>query len=354
MKRLVQLIPSHHVRDAVGAEVLQVERVLTASGWSVETYADVIDPEYTDRTMLYSKLDENGLEDAIALYHFCGASPMTERFIDLDCPKAIIYHNITPSHFFQPYDRDIAGECRLGRLQLIELSDHVDLAIADSDYSRSELEEAGFDITRTVPVLQNPNRLTDTPDPAMFQRLSVRNIILFVGRLVPNKAPADFIHVAHQYFEEDNPDALFVLVGKRNVLPSYTEEIERLIRRLGLTEDQLLLTDEITDAELAACYASASVFLSLSRHEGFCVPLLEAMKFDVPILALSRAAVPETLGEAGILFDSVNALEIARKVAGVLQDKEMRERMIARGRKRLEYFDPERWRFVFRVLLEQM
>jgi glycosyltransferase involved in cell wall biosynthesis len=355
MRRLIQLLPTHHRHDALGAEASVIERVLLAAGWRVDTYADNIDPELEGRTLPSSRLGEVDTDGAVALYHYCAASLMTFRFVELDCPKVLLYHNITPHEFFEPYNKDVAIDCREGRRQLSVMLDAVDMAVGHSEFSRLELEEAGFDVTRAIPYLYDPSRLEIEPDKGMLERLQGPPVVLFTGRFAPNKAPEDFIRTAAAYGElEDAPPARFVLVGKRRTIRGYYETVEKLIGELALPEERLLITDEVSDGELVAAYKSASLFLSLSRHEGFMVPLVEAMQFGIPILALARAAVPETVGEAGVLFDTTEPRAVARLVADALADGDLRKEMIERGRRRLKRYDLEHWGFVFRVMLESL
>ncbi len=354
MNRLIQLIPSHHRHDAAGAEVLLFERLLAAAGWRVETYADEIDPSLVASTRPSSELDSADTDGAVALYHYCAASPMTSRFLELHCPKVIIYYNITPHSFFEPYSAADAAVCRDGREQLRKIAEAVDLAIAHSDYSRLELVEAGFDVTRTIPYLFDPERYSGEPDPAMLRRLDGPPVVLFTGRHAPNKKPDDFIRVAAAHAAAGYPPARFVVAGKRSAVPAYAREIDALLGDLGLPEERLLLTDEVSQAELVAAYRSASLFLSLSRHEGFMVPLLECMLFDVPVLALARAAVPETLGDAGVLFDSTDPEVVASMVDDALGDADLRAELVERGRRRLKRYDLDHWVFVFRALLESL
>jgi glycosyltransferase involved in cell wall biosynthesis len=355
MRRLIQLLPTHHRHDAAGAEVLTIERLLSAAGWSVENYTDEMDPELEGRTLLSERLDDADTDDAVALYHYCAASLMTSRFLELDCPKVLLYHNITPHEFFEPYNKDVAIDCREGRKQLSVMLDAVDVAIGHSDYSRLELEAAGFDITRTIPYLYDPSRLAIEPDGAMLERLQGPPVVLFTGRFAPNKAPEDFIRTAAAYEGlMGAPPARFVLVGKRKTIKGYYETVEKLIEDLRLPRERLLITDEVSQSELTSAYRSASLFLSMSRHEGFMVPLLEAMQFGIPVLALARAAVPETLGDAGLMFDTTEPEEVAGIVAGVLSDERLRKELSERGRRRLKRYDLEHWGFVFRVLLESL
>ena len=354
MRRLIQLIPFHHSYDAAGSEALLIERLLGKAGWQVTTYADEMDDELRGSTRPFSELGPGDVEGAIALYHYCAASEMTWRFAELDCPTAMIYHNVTPHTFFEQWDPNIAIDCREGRRQLKAITDYVDLAIAHSEFSRRELDEVGFDATRTIPFLFDQDRLEVRPDPEMLRRLEGSTNVLFVGRCAPNKAPDDFIRVAKAYKERDYPDARFVLVGKRDVIPSYAGKIDALIAWSGLDEDRLLLTDTVSQEELIACYRSADLFLSLSQHEGFMVPLIESMFFDIPVLALARAAVPETLSDAGLLFDTTDPDKVAEMVNLMLTDEDLRTELIKRGRNRLLHFDLGHWTFVLRILLEQL
>ena len=239
-------------------------------------------------------------------------------------------------------------------MQMRLLADHVDMAVAHSEFSRRQLQEAGYDVTRTIPFLFDSSKLDIPPDKAMTEKLGNDPIVLFTGRMAPNKAPDDFIRIAAAYASGDYTPARFVIAGKRDVLPPYTRELDELISSLELRPEQLLLTDEISQAELNACYRKASLFLCLSRHEGFCVPLLEAMLQELPVLALSRAAVPETLGDAGCLFDEPDPGHVAELVKNLLTDDELRNQLISRGRLRMDRYNLEQWGMVLRVLLEDL
>lgn len=346
------MLPSHHRHDAVGAEALVIERALEAAGWRVETYARHVEPSLAGRTRTLDALPLTGLEGAVALYHLCLTSPAAELFAGLPCPKVIKYHNITPPEFLSPYNIHFAEMCHMAGRELGALAKVVDVAVADSEFNRLDLLEAGYRVTRTIPILFDPARYEVVPDERMLIRLGERRVVVFVGRIVPNKAPDDFFRVAAACKESGSPPLLFVLVGRMESVPGYGEELRKLIAELGLGVDDLLVTGPISQEELVALYRRASVFLSLSRHEGFMVPLLESMLFGVPIVALSRAAVPETLGDAGILIDSVEPRRVAALLEGLLEDADLMGDLAARGRERLKRYDVDHWSFVFRKVLE--
>jgi glycosyltransferase involved in cell wall biosynthesis len=352
VRRLIQLLPAHHVHDAVGAEALAIEQLMRKAGWQVDTYAEYIDEELTTSTRPIAELDTADAEGAAALYHLCITSPVAYTFAELPCRKALIYHNVTPPEYFEPWDRNLAEISRKTRRELEFLADKVNLAVGDSEFNRSELEDAGYRATRTVPILFDAGRYDCTPDPDMTAKLQGSANVIFVGRVVPNKAADDFIRVAAAHRDAGYPPARFVFAGKKHVLPGYTEKIDRLAAEADLDESRLLFTGSITQHELAALYRSASVFLSLSRHEGFMVPLLESMYYGVPVLALSRAAVPETLADAGMLFDDPDPEHVAALVARLLDDQILREDLIEGGRARLTRFDINRWGFVLKTALE--
>ena len=353
MKRLIQLLPSHHSNDATGAEALVVEKLMRSFGWEVQTYAEFIDPELQGSTKPFNELDVSDIQNAVAFYYFTVCSDITFRFIELDCLKVVRFQNVTPPEFFRPYDIGLTGVCEESLRQAHILAEHADIGIGTSDFNSREFGQMGCRRTRTVPFFFDPERYSVEPDEHMLNKLSDKPIVLFVGRLAPNKAPDDFIRVAAAYNElSEAPPARFVIAGKRNVLPAYDEEIDGLVEKHGLSDDQLLITGEISQAELVACYRSAKLFLSLSRHEGFCVPLLESMLFDVPVLALARTAVPETLGDAGLLFDTTDPGKIAMMVRDLLADETMRADLVRLGREQLCRYNLQQWGFVLKVLLE--
>lgn len=355
MKRLIQLLPSHHRHDAIGAEALAIEGVLTRAGWQVETYAEFMDPELQGRTKPIAELEDPGDENTVALYHFAVCSDVTFRFSELSCPKAIIYHNVTPPEFFRPWDVGIAGVSEEALRQAQFLAKHVELGIGDSEFNRRDLERMGYRNTRKVPFLFDSSRYSIQPDAAMAERLKDRPTVLFVGRVAPNKAPDDFIRVAKAYFSIDGaPPARFVLAGKLDALPAYAQEIRNLIAGSGLGEDQLFVTDEISQPEMIAAYRSAALFLSLSRHEGFCVPILESWLFGVPVLALAEGAVPETLGEGGMLIETAEPKKVAETVCNLLCNEKMRSALAKEGKASLARYDLNKWGFVLHRMLEEL
>jgi glycosyltransferase involved in cell wall biosynthesis len=232
----------------------------------------------------------------------------------------------------------------LGRQELRSLAGRVDLALGDSDFNRRELEELGFARTGVMPIAVNLERITEAPRRPALEKILGDGLInmLFVGRIVPNKRIEDHIRLAELYKRYVDSYYRFIFVGRCDGLPRYYAQVRALIAEFKMLPDRFWFTGPVPDDDLAAFYRWADVYVSLSEHEGFCVPLLEAMAADVPVLAYAAGAVPETLGGAGMLFEPKD-LELAAEMLGTLvYDRPVRDRVIAGQRRRLQDFSPAR------------
>jgi glycosyltransferase involved in cell wall biosynthesis len=254
------------------------------------------------------------------------------------------YHNITPAAFFAPYDAVLFRLAALGRQELRSLIGHVDLALGDSEFNRQELEQLGFAPTGVMPIAVDTERITSAPRrPALDKILGDGLInILFVGRIVPNKRIEDHIRLAELYKRYVDNYYRFIFVGRYDGLPRYYAQVRALISEFRMLPDRFWFTGPVPDEDLATFYRCADVYVSLSEHEGFCVPLVEAMAADVPVLAYAAGAVPETLGGAGMLFEPKD-LELAAEMLGMLvYDRPVRDRVLEGQRRRLADFAPAR------------
>ena len=269
---------------------------------------------------------------------------MTEAFASLGRGRVLQYHNITPAQFFAPYDPGLFRLAALGRRELATLVGRVELALGDSEFNRQELEQLGFDRTGVMPIAVNTERITGAPPrPALDRILSDGLInILFVGRIAPNKRIEDHIRLAEVYKRYVDSYYRFIFVGRYDGLPRYYAQVRALIDEYQMLPDRFWFTGPVPDADLAAFYRWADVYVSLSEHEGFCVPLVEAMAANVPVLAYAAGAVPETLGGAGVLFTPKD-LELAAEAMGMLvYDRPFRQSVLEGQRRRLLDFAPGR------------
>jgi L-malate glycosyltransferase len=337
-----QWVPAAHRGDAIGDSARRVREMLRAAGHESEIYALTIDDALRDDVRPFS--EPGARRGHITIFHFALPSPMTLAFAALDGIRVLQYHNITPASFFAPYDAQMFRLAALGRQELGALVGRVDLALGDSEFNRQELEEMGFARTGVMPIAVNTDRITSAPRrPALEHILGDGLInILFVGRIVPNKRIEDHIRLAEVYKRYIDSYYRFVFVGRYEGLPRYYAMIRALIVQYRMLPERFVFTGAVPDDDLAAYYRKADAYVSLSEHEGFCVPLVEAMAADVPVLAYAAGAVPETLGGAGVLF-APKDLELAAEMLGTLvYDRPVRERVLEGQRRRLLDFGPDR------------
>jgi glycosyltransferase involved in cell wall biosynthesis len=280
-------------------------------------------------------------EDVLILHTSIGDSDVFDLLRGRRERLVLRYHNITPSRFFRAFDPELAAKLELGRRQVAELKDRVVLALADSTFNADDLTRLGYERIVVLPLLVDLNRLKSTRprQPRVAIPATGREpVILFVGRLAPNKAQHLLIQAFHILATYLRPDAQLILAGGGD--EAYVAALSRFIRELALPG--VTLTGKLDTAELVALYRRADVFLCLSAHEGFCVPLLEAMAFDVPIVASTATAVGETLGGAGIRLEEPRPALAAEAVRTVLGNSDLRRRLVERGRRRLRDFAPQK------------
>ena len=343
--KFYQLVPAMHYGDAVGDSIRLIRDLLQEEGHSCKIYSLTIDDVLKDEINSWELFKQQYGKDSVTILHFALPSPMTQVFAQLTGRKILIYHNITPAEFFQPYDSELAKIARVGRQQLNSLPDLVDLALGDSEYNRKELEDIGFNATAVFPIPLDLSRYKQSADPLILKMYSDEAInILFVGRIVPNKRLEELIKVAAYFKNYGATKFRLILVGKTDRVEAYYYQLLQLVEDLRLDRNEVIFTGHIDFPQLISYYRVAHIFLSMSEHEGFCVPLIESMFFQVPILAYNCTAVPYTLGEAGILINQKKIAAIAELCYLMAQDRELRGKIIEAQKRRLEYFSLQRSR----------
>jgi glycosyltransferase involved in cell wall biosynthesis len=346
-----QWVPAAHRGDAIGDSARRVRDMLRAGGHESDLYALTIDDDLRDEVRPFR--DPAAARGDITIFHFALPSPMTEAFAALKGARVLQYHNITPAAFFAPYDAQMFRLAALGRRELHSLAGRVDLALGDSEFNRQELEELGFTRTGVMPIAVNTERITGAPRRPALEKILRDGLIniLFVGRIVPNKKIEDHIRLAEMYKRYIDSYYRFIFVGRYDGLPRYHAAIQALIVQYRMLPERFLFTGAVPDEDLAAYYRWADAYVSLSEHEGFCVPLVESMAADVPVLAYAAGAVPETLGGAGMLF-APKDLEVAAEMLGTLvYDRPVRACVIEGQRRRVRDFAPERIETRLKALL---
>jgi L-malate glycosyltransferase len=340
-----QWVPAAHKGDAIGDSARRVRKLLREMGHQSDLYAMTMDDDLRGDVIDWT--DASATRGDLTIFHFALVSPMTSAFARLNSGRVLQYHNVTPAHFFAGYDAAIFRLAMLGREDLKSLVGHTDIALGDSEYNRHELEALGFSNTGVFPIAIDTERITRAPRrPALEDVLNEEGWMnfLFVGRIVPNKKIEDHIKLAEHYKRYVDEQYRFVFVGKTDATPGYYAAIRALLERYRMPQGRFIFTGPVPDEDLATYYRMASVYISLSEHEGFCVPLLEAMAADVPVLAYASTAVPDTLGGAGVQF-APKDLEYAAELLGELAyNDSLRTQVIARQRARLADFGDDRIR----------
>ena len=337
-----QWVPAAHRGDAIGDSARHVRDLLRAMGHQSELYALTIDDELANDVRPFS--DPAARRGELTIFHYALPSPMTAAFASLGGGRVLQYHNVTPAPFFAPYDPPLFRLASLGRQELVTLVGAVDLALGDSEYNRRELESLGFAPTGVFPIAVDTARVTRRDRRPALEEILDDGLVnfLFVGRIAPNKKIEDHIFFAEHYKRYVDAYYRFIFVGRYDAVPRYYAMIRALISEFKMLEERFIFTGPVPDEELAAYYRHAAVYMSMSEHEGFCAPLVEAMAADVPILAYAAAAVPETLGGAGVQF-APKDLEQAAELAGALVfDEDFRTGVIAGQRRRLQDFGDAR------------
>lgn len=337
-----QWVPAAHRGDAIGDSARKFRDLLRGLGHESDLFAMTIDDDL--RGDVHPWTDPAARRGDVTIFHFALPSAMTGAFATLPGGRVLQYHNITPAHFFAPYDPQLFRLATLGRRELASLAGHVDLALGDSAYNREELVGLGFAPTGVCPIFVDTARITDAPPRPALEKVLGDGLsnFLFVGRIAPNKKIEDHLQLAEVYKRYVDTNYRFIFVGKTDAVPSYYASIRAMMERYQLPADRFWFTGPVPDEDLAAFYRAASAYISLSEHEGFCVPLVEAMAADVPVLAYAAGAVPETLGGAGLLF-SPKDLEYAAELLGAVAfDVPLRRDVIAGQRARREAFGDQR------------
>lgn len=336
--RIDQLVPAYHRGDAIGDEAAELRGFFRGRGYSSEIYCLTRDRGLESDSVPFSEFPTPGPDD-VTILHFALPSPLTEGLARLPSKKAIIYHNITPPEFFAGLDPEMARISRIGREELASLRSRVNLGLADSEYNRLELEALGFPNTHVFPLFIDFVKYERPADPFVrdFFR-DDRTNILFVGRIAPNKRIENLIRTVFYYKKYVTPLVRLVVVGKTGTFPAYYRSVVRMADEFYLKPDEVRFLGHVPDAEMFALYKAADVFLSLSEHEGFCLPLIESLIFDLPVVALSSTAVPYTLGKAGILVNDSRPDRMAELVDRVVRDEGLRKCVIEAGRRELAAF----------------
>jgi L-malate glycosyltransferase len=322
--------------DAVSRQALAFRERFAAWGWGGRDVAAFIDPRASGFDPLRALQPSS---DDVLLIHYSAYAPRLRELLDLPNRKLLLSHNVTPARWLWDHDAPIALQCELGRRQLPEYAARCDMAAGVSAYNAAEL---GSDvvIAPLVDLGWLSGHRGHTP---------MSPVVLCVGRLAPHKRQDEAIRAFALYRRRHAPGARLVLVGE-----PLNDGYLSALRQLGERAGNVSFEHTLSQAELADRYASASAFLCLSEHEGFCIPLLEAFAAQVPVVARPAGGVPETAGDAALLVADRDPAVVAELLGLAVGDEPLRQELAARGLRRVEHYAPDRSAAALRAALEAL
>jgi glycosyltransferase involved in cell wall biosynthesis len=339
-----QLVAAFSSRDAVGNHTALAREALRGAGHESEIFAEVVAPGVNVPVHRARDLPP----DCDVIYQMAIGSMASEIYRRHRGHRLLNYHNITPSQFFDGWEPHVVAEIEVGRAQLAELATVTEHGIADSEFNRRELQELGYRSTCTVPVLHDVRIVPHPPATAAGAAgggpRGTR--ILFVGRLVPNKAQHDLISAFAVYRSVYDPEAHLDLVGF-GAAPHYVAALKGMAAASPLLRRGVHFHSSVSDAKLSALYAGASLFCCLSDHEGFGVPLVEAMAHGVPVVAFASSGVTETVGDGGLVLPKKDAAVVATAWHRILTDPDLAAELVEAGHRRVADFRIERTSAMF-------
>jgi glycosyltransferase involved in cell wall biosynthesis len=347
-----QVLVSASPRDAITNSAFELQRLCERAGPS-DIYARHIHPELAGRVHSlreYSRRRNINTSVDLLVFHASIGEPEVLSFIMQRPEKLVlVYHNISPPDAFRHFDPAFAGLLDAGRVELVALAKRAALALADSEFNAEELRAVGFRDVRVSPLILDMSHLTTLePHGPTTQHLTNEikgPVALFVGQALPHKRVDLLLAAYHALVTYLEPEAHLIIVGA-NRLPPYARALQHFIQELNLS--RAWITGGVSGEELVAFYRRADLFVTATEHEGFCVPLLEAMAFDTPILARGLAAIPETLAGAGLVLPpQEDPILLAEGMAELINNRPLRDSLVAKGRDRVVEFDPEAARATF-------
>ncbi len=333
---VLQFAPQLCRHDAVGNEVFALRTMLGLLRIECHVCCDHTDVSSDWR--IHSRRRAARFRADTSLIHYSHGSASYREVFSRPGHKTLVYHNITPPEYFRGANRSMEEASRRGRLELPEYAFRTDLALAHSTFSARELAAAGFRNVAVLPyVLWEPlYRLA--PDLSVARRFSSDGWVnlLTVGRVAPHKRLEDCLFVFDYFKRFVRAKSRFFIVGHWDGNEAYLARLQRLVAKLGTPD--VHFTGRVPQETLNAFFEIAGAFLCLSEHEGFCVPLVEAMRYGVPVFAYASTAVPETLRGSGVLFAEKSWPVIAEAIGLVLEDAALRRQLAGEERRAAEYY----------------
>lgn len=353
--KIHQLASSLSFGDAITNHTLELDKALNEWGFETHIFSETIDDNILKTKCQIDKNYMNYMQskDDLLIFHYSVYCENINLYKKSNNLKIFEYHNITPPNYFQGYDDYLSQICKYGREELKYLTE-CNFCVGDSEYNRLELVKNGFNEKKSdvLPIFLHYND---------YESVDLNNVLLdhfnddyvniiFVGRIAPNKKIEDVIKIFYMY-HNINPKSRLFLIGTK-FLKIYNNQLKALIDNLKL--QNVYLTDKVSLSDLKTYYEIADIYLCMSEHEGFAVPLIESMYFGIPIVAYNSTAIPYTMENSGILVNQKKYFEIAELINIIVEDKKLINQIILKQNERLRYFDQENVKRKLKNIIERV
>ena len=348
---LHQFLTGATAGDAITSQAFMIRGWLRDLGFKSEIFAQYVHESVAgDIKQLAAFRRTRG--EAWAIYHHSIGSDVPDFLLQHPVTLLMIYHNVTPAEFFEQVDPRWFNLARKGLVQLNKLRDQTGMALADSEFNEFELISNGYQVTSVLPITLRQEYYDEPINPITESEIRCNGPnLLFVGRLAPNKKQEDLVKLMG-YVQRIHPAARLFLIGSRWEV-GYDKYVEQVAASLGLAEN-VVLTGKVSHQDLLTYYRTADLYVSMSEHEGFGMPLIESMYCELPVLAYGITAVPSTMGTTGVIFTEKNFAELAELVNILLTDKPFRRRLIARQKEHVQAFLEPQTRQIFEDVLQSL
>jgi len=353
-RQIDQYLASLAYGDAQAIHAMHIRDVLRTRGAS-DLYFGSADPRMENEGHYYWQQRELNKPSDASIYHLGIGSAVAEYLLTRDEPLYIDYHDITPPEYFTAFDPISAELLEQGQWQLESLAERATFAWAHSEFAKRDLEKAGCRNVTVLPILMDFEKFDRPADQRTLKHLKETKgpgpDVLFVGIVKPNKTHQDLIKLARVYAELfERPMRVFCVGSIAHRQDRYVDALQELARELSV-EDRVTFTDSVPLSQLRAYYAACDVFVSMSEHEGFNLPIVEAMHIGTPVVAYAGGAVPETVGGGGLVLENKDLVQFAAAVDRVFSDAEARASLVAAGHERVKAFHRERVTPMYEQLL---
>ncbi len=339
-----QLVHTLSYGDAISSEAITIKNLLREQGWQSDIYCLHVHPKLENDCQLIDKFNSGDKGDL--LLHYSLGSPLNKIFEDYrEGSKYLMYHNLTPPKWFEGYNRRVYDDLIDGAEELPRVGAAADCLIGVSDYNCEDLQRRGLPGAKKLPIPFDDNKWSLEANSGIKAALKGHGgkNFLHVGRIAPNKCIHDILKTFYFYHHKVSNKSRLWIVGNDSDCELYSLELRRMVSEFNL-KGAVEFVGSVSDCELKAFYQNSDAYICMSEHEGFCVPLIEAMYFKLPVLAFNSSAIGETLGPAGLLIEEKAPELVAELLAALSFDSTLRDRLISSGLDQLQRFSLDNFR----------